>query len=59
MFGFDACDQGRMVSLLQMALSGVCALAAYLIVTYILQIPQSIFHVDLKKLLKRRNHDAA
>ena len=59
MFGFDACDQGRMVSLLQMALSGVCALAAYLIVTYILQIPQSIFHVDLKKLMKRRNHDAA
>lgn len=59
MFGFEACDQGRIISFIQMAISGVFALLAYLIVTYILQIPQAIFHFDLKKLLKRRNHDAS
>lgn len=52
--GFGSCEENRILTLVQMGVSGGCALLIYFVVTYLLQIPQTIFHVNLKRLLRRR-----
>ncbi len=54
--GFGNCEAGRVMTLVQLAISGGCALLVYLLVSYVFQLPQVIFHIDLKKLLHRRGH---
>ena len=54
--GFGNCEAGRVMTLVQLAISGGCALLVYLLVSYVFQLPQVIFHIDRKKLLHRRGH---
>lgn len=44
---------GRMISLLQLAVSGSLAMIAYFAFTYLFQLPQVILHIDLSRIHKR------
>ena len=49
---FDAMEQGRIFTFIWIGVISVVAIIAYLVVTYLLKLPQEIFDFDLSKLRK-------
>lgn len=55
LIGLRGYGAGRMISMLQLGISGVSALIAYFGFTYVFGLPQVILHLDLSRLRKRRS----
>lgn len=53
MIGLQGYGAGRMISMLQLGISGLSALGAYFAFTYLFGLPQVILHIDLSRLIKR------
>lgn len=51
--GFKGYGNGRIIGLLQLAVSGSVAVAAYCAITYFFQLPQMIFHIDVSRIIKK------
>ena len=55
MIGLQGYGAGRMISMLQLGISGILAMGAYFAFTYWFGLPQVILHLDLSRLIKRGN----
>lgn len=55
-FGITALASSRLLSLLQLGLMGICALAAYVFVTNLMKLPRAVFHMEIKDIVKRLAH---
>lgn len=53
LLGFGNCESGRIMTMIQLIISGGCAMLVYVVISYFFQLPQIIFHIDLGKILKR------
>lgn len=53
MIGLHGYGAGRMISMLQLGISGLSALGAYFAFTYLFGLPQVILHIDFSRLIKR------
>lgn len=53
MIGLQGYGAGRMISMLQLGISGLSALGAYFAFTYLFGLPQVILHIDFSRLIKR------
>lgn len=51
--GLKGYGAGRMLSLLQLAISGIISMSVYFAITYAFQIPQTILHLDFSKLKRK------
>ncbi|MEG1732837.1 MAG: oligosaccharide flippase family protein [Longicatena sp.] len=51
--GLKGYGAGRLVSLVQLAISGTLSLGVYFAITYAFQIPQTILHLDLSRITKK------
>lgn len=54
--GLKGYGQGRMLGLVQLAMSGSLSMLAYFMVTYFFGIPQAVLHIDFKKFRKKGKH---
>lgn len=57
LIGLKGYTAGRFMNMIQLGISGLLAMSAYFAVTYAFQIPQTILHLDLSKIvgkLKRK-----
>lgn len=53
LIGLKGYGSGRIMSLLQLAVSGTLSMLAYFAITYVFQIPQTILHLDLSKITRK------
>lgn len=53
MVGLKGYDAGRIMGLVQLGINGILAMSVYFGITYIFQIPQTILHIDFKKIFKK------
>lgn len=51
--GLKGYGSGRMLSLLQLAISGTLSICAYIAITAFFQVPQMIFHIDIATIKRR------
>lgn len=52
--GLKGYGMGRLMGVVQLGISGLLAMAVYLALTGIFQLPQTLFHIDVSKLLARK-----
>lgn len=52
--GLKGYGAGRMSSLIQLMISGTLSLIAYFLITYMFQIPQTIFHFDIARFIRKK-----
>lgn len=52
--GWNGYESGRFMNLIQLSVGGICAVGAYFAFTYVFQLPQTILHFDLGKIVKRK-----
>ncbi len=57
--GINALHPSKLVSLVELALMGGLAVAAYLFVTNMMKLPKAVFHMDLKQLAGKYLHRRA
>ena len=50
LLGFGNCESGRIMTMIQLIISGGCAMLVYVAISYFFQLPQIIFHFDLGKM---------
>lgn len=53
-FGWNGYESGRMMNLVQLAVSGLTAIGAYFAITYAFQIPQTLFNFGSKKANRKK-----
>ena len=51
--GFNAVGHGRLLCVLRLGIQGLLSVGAYLAITAFLQLPQTIFKIDINKMMKR------
>ncbi|WP_276768828.1 polysaccharide biosynthesis C-terminal domain-containing protein, partial [Dielma fastidiosa] len=51
--GFNAVGHGRLLCVLILGIQGLLSVGAYLAITAFLQLPQTIFKIDINKMMKR------
>ena len=54
LIGLKGYGMGRLMGVVQMGISGIFAMAVYLALTGIFQLPQTLFHFNISKLISRR-----
>ena len=52
--GLKGYGMGRLMGVVQLGISGILAMAVYLALTGIFQLPQTLFHINVSKLISRR-----
>lgn len=51
--GIGGIEGGKIIAFGKMVINGLCSVAVYVAITTFLQVPQSVFHVDLSKITNR------